>query len=334
MPSLLPATTLTAMLDGFSRLGLDRRRLVAALGTGFRPTRVPGAMVDGDLYARLWAEAERQRDDPALATAVGLAIPFGAFGLADYLVGSSNTLGGGFESLAQHQKLVAGGIVLELDRVDGMRWVRLRGSDGDAPPYRASEMTVAILVARFRAGTEGRFRPAFVCLRDARPQAGPLQERLLGVPVQYGAPVAAVVFPELLWNLRLRSEDPYLKDLLQQTADHLGVAAAEVRSVSIAIRARLRAALADGRCDARHMARLLGMSQRTLQRTLHSEQRTFSSLVDEFRRVEALRLLRHPAIPLVEVASRLGYSEQTSLTRAFRRWTGQTPAQWRRDARD
>lgn len=329
MSPLLPAATLNAMLDGFARLGLDRRQLVAALGAPFSATRAPGVMVDGRLFGLLWAAAGRQRDDPALATALGLAIPYGAFGIADYLVGSSHTLGGGLESLAQHQKLVASGFTLELDRADGMCWVRLCSQEVQEPPYRASEMTVAILVARFREGTDGRFEPAFVCLRDDMPRAGAIHERLLGVPVRYAAPAAAVVFPDSQWSLRLRGEDRYLKELLAQTADQLGVSPEDTRTVSVAVRARLRAALADGRCDAPHMARLLGMSVRTMQRALREERCAFTSLVDEFRRAEALRLASDPGIALVTIASRLGYDEQTSLSRAFRRWTGQSPRQWR-----
>jgi AraC-like DNA-binding protein len=57
--------------------------------------------------------------------------------------------------------------------------------------------------------------------------------------------------------------------------------------------------------------------------------RSFTGVVDDFRREEAARLLRQPGLPLVEVASRLGHAEQTSFTRAFRRWTGSTPGVWR-----
>lgn len=333
MPSLLPAATLHAMLDGFERLGFDRKRLEDSLGPALAPSRLAGATVEVQSFGALWAAAERQRRDPALPTALGLSIPYGAFGLPDYLAGSRGTVGGGFESLAAHLRLVASGFTLELDRVDGMRWVRLQALERQGPPYRASEMTVAILVARFRAGTDGGFRPAFVCLRDAMPKAGAVHEPLLGVPVRYASPMAAVVVPEAMWRLRLRGADDYLQALLTETADQLGVSAQELPTLTVAIRARLRDELANGRCDAAHMAKLLGLSERTMQRALSREACTFSGLVDDFRRDEALRLVGDPDVPLVEVASRLGYGEQTSLTRAFRRWTGQTPRQSRRAGR-
>ena len=77
------------------------------------------------------------------------------------------------------------------------------------------------------------------------------------------------------------------------------------------------------------MAVLLGVSERTLQRRLTELGRSFSDVVEDFRREEAARLLATPGLHLVEVAGRLGYAEQTSFTRAFRRWTGTTPGAWR-----
>jgi AraC-like DNA-binding protein len=74
---------------------------------------------------------------------------------------------------------------------------------------------------------------------------------------------------------------------------------------------------------------LLGVSERTLQPRLGEQGRRFSEVVEDFRREEAARQLNTPGVHLVEIASRLGYAEQTSSTRAFRRWAGTTPARWR-----
>jgi AraC-like DNA-binding protein len=76
---------------------------------------------------------------------------------------------------------------------------------------------------------------------------------------------------------------------------------------------------------------LLGVSERTMQRRLAENGRNFMDILDDFRREESARLLCDQRLALVEVASKLGYSEQTSFTRAFKRWTGATPGSWRRD---
>jgi len=78
------------------------------------------------------------------------------------------------------------------------------------------------------------------------------------------------------------------------------------------------------------VARGLAMSVRTLQRRLAEKGWSYSELVDDVRGVMARRRVAHPRVPFGEVASDLGFAEQASFTRAFRRWTGLTPREYRR----
>lgn len=80
------------------------------------------------------------------------------------------------------------------------------------------------------------------------------------------------------------------------------------------------------------LATRLNMAPRTLRRRLASEGVSFSTLVDESLRDEAQRLMRSSRMPIDEVARRLGYTSASSFARAFHRWTGKTPARYRRDA--
>ncbi len=125
---------------------------------------------------------------------------------------------------------------------------------------------------------------------------------------------------------RLRSADPRLHDTLRALADTLDRGAAGTDFE----RAPLRTALPEGRGDAGSMARALGLSERTLQRRLEETGQTFSGVVDAFRHEEALRLLGDRRLALAEIALRLGFSEQSAFTRAFKRWTGSSPAASRR----
>jgi AraC-like DNA-binding protein len=81
------------------------------------------------------------------------------------------------------------------------------------------------------------------------------------------------------------------------------------------------------------VAELLHVSPRTLQRRLAGEGVTHGSLVDAELRERAIHLLRSSELPLEQVAARLGYSDVSNFTRAFRRWTDATPAQYRRSGR-
>ncbi len=78
--------------------------------------------------------------------------------------------------------------------------------------------------------------------------------------------------------------------------------------------------------DGHALAQLLGSSVRTLQRELQERGTSHQALVEEIRSQRALQLLEEPEINVTEASYRLGFSEPSAFFRAFRRWTGTTPA--------
>jgi AraC-like DNA-binding protein len=89
-----------------------------------------------------------------------------------------------------------------------------------------------------------------------------------------------------------------------------------------------RVTLADARVDT--LARSLGMSSRSLQRRLSAEGVSFQGLLDEARKEAAARYVVGTALSLAEVAYLVGYSEPAPFHRAFKRWYGATPDQFRK----
>jgi AraC-like DNA-binding protein len=81
--------------------------------------------------------------------------------------------------------------------------------------------------------------------------------------------------------------------------------------------------------DVAEVARVFHMSARTLQRRLEEEQTRFTEVLDRARLDLARRLLADPALPLADVAFRLGFADLAAFSRAFKRWTGKPPGQWR-----
>ena len=101
-------------------------------------------------------------------------------------------------------------------------------------------------------------------------------------------------------------------------------------SMVVTARKMIARSLAGGRPEIRAVARNLNISVRTLQRRLAERGWTFQRLLDEERFAEARRAIAKPDDLLKVLASDLGFEEQASFTRAFRRWTGLSPSEYRR----
>ena len=95
------------------------------------------------------------------------------------------------------------------------------------------------------------------------------------------------------------------------------------------VRSVLRTALVTGQAGAEQVAALFGMHSRTLNRRLNAFGTHFRVLVDEGRFEIARQLLENSAMEIGRIAWLLGYAEPSAFTRAFRRWSGTTPARWR-----
>ncbi|HEX7928220.1 MAG TPA: helix-turn-helix transcriptional regulator, partial [bacterium] len=122
---------------------------------------------------------------------------------------------------------------------------------------------------------------------------------------------------------------PWLRDQLRPQLDAFLQSLDEESLSTMAVGEALQRALAGGLAtDLESVAAVLGWNPRTLRARLASEGTSFSDILDARRKEYALRQMTYPGVKLASVAMELGFSDQASFTRAFRRWTGSTPSGW------
>ncbi len=323
---VLPATTARALLAGFAAAGLDADRLRRSAGVDESSLAAPDGVLPGEAFPRLWQEAFRQAPREELPTEVGLAMPFGAFGALDYLAGSSPTVEAAFHSLRSHFRQVAH-IALEIGGDGSNADVRIVNPEPFPGQEVSDEMTIAVFVGRFRGDSATPFRPGAVRLTRPVPQRPTRHAALLGAPVTFACSTAGLEIPIAAWRTPMRRADPALQQTLRDLASRLDLGA-EADDLEVALRARLRTLLPEGKADAVSVARTLGMSERTMNRRLRELGKSWRGVLDSFREAEAERLLVSGRAGLSEVAFRLGFSDQTAWNRAFRRWKGMSPTEW------
>jgi AraC-like DNA-binding protein len=315
-----PSASADALVAAFEQLGLD----VAALRRDALLSSPLGAVLAQDAWARLWECAYRQRPDPLLPVRAGLALPFGAFGMIDYLVGSAASVDGAVESLATYFTSIAAGFSLELVRPDANRLVITvvvrPGEVGS--PLDTEAFTAAVIIGRLRY-----IAPQVVFSDVALKLSSADVCEVLSAPVRWSSASTSLELPASSLSLSLRTSDAGLHKTMTHLAAQLGLGVA-ASSIELAVRARLRALLPEGRAEAANVAQSLGMSERTFHRKLAAEKRSYQDILDDFRAAESERLLRagHESAP--SIAALLGFSEPSAWARAFRRWRGLSPTEW------
>ena len=134
-----------------------------------------------------------------------------------------------------------------------------------------------------------------------------------------------------VWEEKIPAANPQLQETLLAVAETVEIKQFEAAPLTYAIRTRLPDALQKNRFSVEEMAQGLGLSRRTLHRQLAAEEMTFKDLLDLYRQEEAMGMLQQGERSMSTSAYALGYSEQSSFNRAFKRWTAKSPSRWLRE---
>lgn len=309
-------------VSALERMNYDMRAVVAQSPLANVDLTDPDRRVSCEDTGALIALTLQQRFTPNLAAEMARQIPLGAFPLLDYLVVSTDTVGAAVRQLAQYMQLVGNPAVLTVrERADEWRL------EIDGPRF-SIEFSSALAVQHLRSQVDGRF-DASIFFKHAPDDAKGFAA-ITGCSVQTGAAWNGVAIPADVLDLPLRRRDPTLRALLEaQAASALQFAGSRTGTARDVARV-LADRLTRGPVDVAGVARLLATSSRTLQRRLTAEGVSFQALVDDARRDAAARLLRESPLSIGEVAYLIGYSEPAPFHRAFKRWFGTTPQDFRR----
>jgi len=207
----------------------------------------------------------------------------------------------------------------------------LRVEHGLGAPARpaspqAAEFTLASLVVVGRQLSPD-LRAAQV--QFAHPPLGPLAEyeRVFGIVPRFEAAGNALSFQAGPLDLALPAADPVLSRIVTAHADQALAAMPSLdEPLTAQVRRLVAAGLSAGPPPLEQVARELHLTGRSLQRRLKAQGQGYADLVDEVRRELALRYVADRHLALGEVAYLLGFSEPSAFHRAFKRWTGATPA--------
>jgi AraC-like DNA-binding protein len=322
-----------AMLDACARLGLDTEQIRQAAKLDRATLDNPDARIPVEKADALWQKAYELSGDPNLALHAIEVLPFGAYRVIDFLASSAPTIGAALAKVADYFPLIRSGAVRLSYEVGEPVMYALEAPTHPSlitRPY--AEYTLAAVFLRTRIATNQNYPLVRVEFSQTRPANISEHERIFGCPVRFGADACRLVIARDVWDTPRTGGDPALFSVLETHARMLLQQVPNPDDIVGRVRTGIEAELRGGDPSLESIARQLAMSPRTLQRRLREHGVLFNDVLDELRFRAAKTYLAQRDVAGTEVAYLLGFAEQSSLNRAFKRWSGQTPTEYRRQA--
>jgi AraC-like DNA-binding protein len=319
-----------ALVTACARLGVDTDALLSEVGVSRQTLDDPDARLPSAQAGELWTKAYRLSGDPVLSLHAAENCPLGAYKVIDYMAANARTVGEAFVYSSRYFKLVNTAIVLPIDESsDPVTFDVIDDSSpgGVSRPY--AEYCLATFLLHVRGATGVPFPLERVTFTHLSPPDIREHERVFGCPVRFEAEHDRMYFDRAVWEAPTKGADPGVLAVLAQHADLLLEKLPRGPDLVERTRRAIGGRLRGGDPSLEAVARELGQSARSLQRHLRDLGYSYAELSDEVRKATACLYLAQPDIAIAEVAYLLGFADQSTFNRSFKRWTGTTPKQMR-----
>jgi AraC-like DNA-binding protein len=308
--------------------GVARERLLAAAGIAPATLDSPRARVSPVQYGKLWNATADALDDEFFGQD---AHPMrrGSFVLLCHAALSSRDGAQALTRIASFMRVVLDELTFTPD-IDANR-VRIWLDDKTAPKTMFAYATGFILVYGLLCWLVGRRIPVLAAhLRCAEPAASDEYRLMFCDGLRFDAPRSFVDLSADCATLPVVQTATTLKRFLRDAPANFIVKYRNPDSLAARIKARLKQTAPTDWPEAEHIAAALNMAEATLRRRLKQEGLTYQSIKDALRRDLAIARLAHTRETIPQIADALGFAEPSAFRRAFRKWTGVRPADYRR----
>lgn len=254
--------------------------------------------------------------------------PMTILGPVGFAMAEAPRLGAALKELADYFHLHSNGAVVQLLVEDGTACWRYEALISNLPGIHVQEDLAAALGVKFiRQFLGNDWDPDYVTLqRSTPPSVGPYRA-IFRCPVHFEADSNQLVFSADLLDQPLASGNSQLHDILNKHLQMLDNSLSALARTDV--QKTILLCLKSGDCALDHVAARLGMSPRSLQRSLQQEGTSFRNELDVVRVRIAKRHLSESKMSVTELSDLVGFSDLAAFSRSFHRLTGQSPRQWR-----
>ncbi|MBB3046804.1 AraC-like DNA-binding protein [Litorivivens lipolytica] len=278
---------------------------------------------------RFWQVVEEISGDPLIGLHLAEVMSLHKGQVWEYLFLSSPTFGDGLQRALNYQRLVS----------DASRWeLRLEGDTAcldftfnhePTPEQRHFvEASALYLIRYFRALTHDSFAPRHLAFSHEAAASIDDYRAVMGCDVAFAQPSTTLTFDAKVMELPSSRAEPELLKLHEQLANER-LARLQKQDIVVAVRTAIAETLEQGQPELNEVAQRLGLSVRVLRARLTEAETSFNQVLADYRCYLAKRLLSRTEEPIADIVYLTGFSEPSTFYRAFKRWTGMTPVEYR-----
>jgi AraC-like DNA-binding protein len=319
-------TVVLPLLEFLGNEGFDLEAILERVGIPHSALADTQTRFPKRRFQALWQVASEATGDPAIALRVSAMVKANTLGIIGYLTLASESRRNAFELVKGLTPLLWEDVECDLESGAEVAFIRCRTGSSPQASHFTTEYAVGLTVTMSRVLGAGRSDPLEARFSYPAPAYADEYERILRLPIRFDAGEDGVLFPISMMDSLNPSADAALRQLLERyAADQLAKIPTSARFPQ-RVRACILSMLPLGGLTADTVAAQFAMSSRTLRRRLQEEATSYQEILDDVRAELARHYLGKEKRGIDEVAFLVGFSDPSAFTKAFRRWTRQTPA--------
>lgn len=315
------------LLTGLRNRNIDVEAILQRIGLDEDELRSMNGRISTEAFMDLHAAVVAATGDRTSPIRMANDLDRDAFPLAFHLLASQATIREGFRFVAPYRSTIIDRVEYSLTEHGELAHITFEIDGKPLYPPAFAEYLIVLVLALGRMLIPNSIAPTEIHFAHRWPRHTESVDEIVGCPVKFGMPAVCYVFPNPQLNAVISGADPHFGQILASATDRW--MADQPLSDRLRDRARRwlgQRKLEQGEPTTGEVAAALHMSERTLRRKLESEGTSIRDLLDDLRKERAIGWLEEGRTSIDEIAFRLGFSGASAFRRAFKRWTGTSPA--------
>lgn len=329
--STISGTYLVAVTKSAERhYGLDADTLLKSIGLSKSQISSIESRIPSYYLFNLFRMIAKTTQDPSIGLALGQYLELKSFSILGYLLMNSVDVGEGIKQLLRYEKLANELSFTTYEETDDECILKWHCPVQGAEAQSFQEIIITGIVCISRSVSEEYIPFTSVSFEHPEPPNADQYESILKCDVKFGQEHCGIRFPKSVLRTKLKNADPLLSNIVMKSADSMLSDFDNSFSFVSNVKKAIFKLLPSGELSMENVASSLSISNRVIHNRLKKHSLTFNDLVDEVRRILALHYIADESVSLVDIGLLLGFADQSSFTRAFKRWQGETPGDYRK----